>query len=259
MFVFFRTWCSLGTDMFVLYVQRVCVCVCVCTLGSPWHMLFLQLPVRNRHSCGLMTMNEQVFQQAPTKAANLVAVGVCGSRPPCLPAWLLYYATLCMPRRHIASELQMVNQWQQDRLAARDTAAAGHLLQHPAMCQVSPRDVTLFTWVYQFIQGNGAVAVYPNTTRFIPFPLFLSSFSSLFMTSSPVMMMLLQLLPSIPPSLFSFPIIISSAPSLTGPPSAGCLCSVIGSFSHFSVWRWRQETQREGGGGRFSQKGNKRL
>lgn len=64
--------------------------------------------------------------------------------------------------RYIASELLPVNQWQQDRLAARDTAATRHLLQHPAVRQLaplSPRDVTLLTCVYQFLQGNGAVEV----------------------------------------------------------------------------------------------------
>lgn len=74
---------------------------------------------------------------------TLASVAGCG--PPCLPAWLLYYATLCMPHRCTAPESLLVNRCEQDWLAHRNTAAAEHPLLHPAMGQLaplSPREVT---------------------------------------------------------------------------------------------------------------------
>ncbi|KAF3854532.1 hypothetical protein F7725_022587 [Dissostichus mawsoni] len=67
----------------------------------------------------------------------------CG--PPCLPAWLFYYATLCVPHRCTAPESLLVNRCEQDWLAHRNTAAAEHPLLHPAMGQLAPlsqREVT---------------------------------------------------------------------------------------------------------------------
>lgn len=113
------------------------------------------------------------------------------------------YAMLCMPRCCFLWISGSRSGW------LTDTAAPRHLLQHP--------DVPAGTCVWLFTKGNGPVAVYPNT-----FLLFLSSFP--------------------PPPIILFPVIILLC-CLAGPLSTGYLCSVIGSFTHFSIWRWCREAR----------------
>lgn len=190
-------------------------------------------------------------------AVNLVAEGGRGPRPPCLPAWLLYYATLCMSLHSI-------------RVAACESMAAG-----PVGCQrhcsnqassAAPSCAPTGAAVTEGCHSSHlCVPVFTGEwsgwSFSFNFYFYFIFFSTLIMTSSPTVMMSLQLL-----LLFKrwtpLPILLPHHYLLcslsTGPPSAGYLCSVIGSFSHFSVWRWRQETQREGEAGVW-RKETKRL
>lgn len=134
------TWCGL--------VAPFVSCMCSVFLCHHSTCSFLQLPVRYRHACGVVTMNKRVVVHQPTMASSTaITLQWCEDVVLALLVYhhgfffFHYYAMLC-----IALELLPLSQFQWDQLANRYTAAAArHLLQYPAEGQLallSPRDVT---------------------------------------------------------------------------------------------------------------------
>lgn len=238
-------WTQLDADMRVLYVQ------CLCTLRQHSTCRFLQLAVRNTHSCGLMARIMEQLQWCCS--------GRMWSSPSLFTSSVAFFFLLCKAVHaasihSIKSESLPANRFAGSRIGWRAEA-----LQQPGIfCSVQlcaswhccHRGMSLFPLRVSLVCMNFHRGT--EKSQFTP-TLHISSHISaasviFFITTSPVVMMSLQLffLPKCwPPLLQSH----HHPPLLPLTPTEGYLCSVIGSFSHFSVWCWRQETQQKGEAG----------
>ena len=180
---------------------------------------FLQLAVRNTHSCGLMARISEQLQWEDVVLALLVYQqrGFFFFFFFFEGFFFFYYY---YQKSHVLSRYTESSQRrrQQGRLADGGTAAARHLLQRPAVCQLaplSPRDVTVstpsLTRAHEFSQGSAEVTVHSNITHFLTHfcrscHLYFFFFFFFLITTNPAVMMSLQLLFLPPPP--SCPIIL---------------------------------------------------
>lgn len=190
-------------------------------------------------------------------AVNLVAEGGRGPRPPCLPAWLLYYATLCMSLHSI-------------RVAACESMAAGPVgCQRHCSNQASSAAPSCAPTGAPVTEGchssHLCVPVFTGEwggcSFSFNFHFYFIFFSTLIMTSSPTVMMSLQLLllskrwtppsHSLTPSLS--PLLPLHRPSQR---RLSVLCNWV-IFSFLCLTLASGNTAR--GGGRGLEKGNKKV